>query len=82
MGAPLARRIVVRIGCLLRGALIFGYVPQVDADASPGGRAAAHAVDEYIVDRKERGALVSVTSGVESISRAVTNVSSWLKDFF
>ncbi len=33
-------------------------------------------------DRGGRGALVSVSSGVESISRAVTNVSGWLKDFF
>jgi cell division protein FtsA len=34
------------------------------------------------LDRNQRGALVSVSSGVESIGRAVTNVSSWLKDFF
>ncbi len=33
-------------------------------------------------DRGGRGSLVSVSSGVESISRAVTNVSGWLKDFF
>jgi cell division protein FtsA len=33
-------------------------------------------------DRGGRGTLVSVTSGVESISRAVNNVSGWLKDFF
>ncbi len=37
-----ARRIVVGVGRVLRGAFGFGDVPQVDAHARPGGRAAAH----------------------------------------
>src|SRR5262249_26244784 len=41
--------IVVGYGRLLRRALLFGNVAQVDPDARPGGRASAHGVDEDIV---------------------------------
>jgi hypothetical protein len=47
--APGAGGIIVGIGCGLCGALIFGNVAQVDADAIPDGGAASHAVDEDVV---------------------------------
>ena len=52
--SPLARRIVVRVGRLLRRADRLGHVAQVDADARPGRRATAHRVDQHVVDRELR----------------------------
>src|SRR5262249_39107045 len=50
--APLARGVVVGVGCLLGGSVRFGYVAKVDPDSRPGGRAAAHGVDQHVVDRE------------------------------
>ena len=47
--APGAGGVVVGVGGLLGGALVFGDVAEVDADAVPDGGAAAHAVDEDVV---------------------------------
>ena len=55
--APLARRVVVGVGRLLRRARRLGHVAQVDADARPGRRAAAHRVDQHVVDGEQRGGL-------------------------
>ena len=41
--------IIVRFGRIFWRALALGNVAQIDPDASPGGRAAAHRVDEDIV---------------------------------
>ena len=51
---PLARRIVVGVGRFLRRADRFGHVAQVHANARPRRRAAAHRVDENVVDRELR----------------------------
>ena len=48
-GSKPAPGIVVGIGRLLGGALVLRDVAQVDADARPGARAAAHRVDEDVV---------------------------------
>jgi hypothetical protein len=46
--APLASGIVVGVGRLGRGALCFGHVAQVDANARPRRRATAHRVDQDV----------------------------------
>ena len=62
---PLARRIVVRVGRLLRRAQRFRDVPQVDAHARPGRRAAAHRVDQHVV-----AASCAATSGCRAFQRS------------
>src|SRR5262245_31491418 len=52
---PLARRVVVRVGRLLRWPHGLRNVPEVHPDARPGGRPAAHRVDEDVLDREPRG---------------------------
>src|SRR5690606_19767171 len=47
--------IVVGVGILLRGALVFRHVAEVDADARPHRRAAAHRVDEDVLDGEVGG---------------------------
>jgi hypothetical protein len=47
--APGAGGVVVRVRGLLGGALIFGDVAEIDADAVPDGAGASHAVDENVV---------------------------------
>ncbi len=53
MTSGTAGGIVVGVGGFLGRAQCFGDVAEVDADAGPGGGAAAHAVDEDIVDGEE-----------------------------
>ncbi len=53
MTSGTAGGIVVGLGGFLGWALFLGDVAQVDADAGPGGGAAAHAIDEDVVDGEE-----------------------------
>src|SRR6185437_3935500 len=47
-------RIIVRVGRIFWRALALGNVAQIDPDASPVGRSAAHRVDEDIVHVQPR----------------------------
>ena len=49
---PLARGIIVRIGRLLRRTHLLGHMTQIDANARPRRRAAAHRINEHVVDRE------------------------------
>ena len=51
--APLARRIVVGVGRLLRRPDRLGDVAQIHADARPRRRTAAHRIDQHVVDRQD-----------------------------
>ena len=51
---PFAGGIVVGVGCFLRRRRL-RHVAEVDADARPGGGAAAHGVDQHIVDGQVAG---------------------------
>src|SRR2546430_985992 len=53
--APFTRRILIRVGGFLRGAQPFRHISQVHSDAGPGGRPAAHGVDQHIVHGEKRG---------------------------
>ena len=55
--APFPRRIVVRIGSLLRRPQLFRHMAQVHADARPGGRPAAHRIDQHVVHGQQFGRL-------------------------
>src|SRR5215471_15613714 len=48
---PLARRIVIRVGRLLRRPERFRHMAEVHADAGPGGRPTPHGVDQHVVHR-------------------------------
>jgi hypothetical protein len=45
-------RIVVRIGSFLRRTHTFGHMAQIDANARPRRRTAAHRINEDVVDRE------------------------------
>src|SRR5581483_6317574 len=70
--APGARRIVVGIRRLLRRPLGGRYVAQVHADARPRRRAAAHRVDQHVVDGEQlRGVGVARLLALEAGQRLV-----------
>ena len=46
------------------GRSVFGHVAQIHADARPGGRSAAHRIDQHIVDGQERRRLADVCSSI------------------
>src|SRR5438132_2593666 len=52
---PFTRRILIRIGGFLRRAQPFRHIAQVNSDAGPGGRPAAHGVDQHVVHGEKHG---------------------------
>src|SRR5439155_16665388 len=48
--APFTRRIPIRVWGFLRWAQPFRHISEVHSDAGPGGRPAAHGVDQHVVD--------------------------------